>query len=655
MDTDALPWLAAEREYTDDVIGEDTLASMFEATVERNADRDAQLFKTGVYDRTLPGLPGETAARGEYRTITYREMHDYVRHLAAGFRDLGVETGDRVGIFSGTRMEWAHSDFALLAAGAVVTTVYTESGPSQVRYLLEDPGASGVVVENEDLLERVLAVEDELDLSFIVVVDEISGYGDREDILTLGELYERGREAFDPEAYQSWIESRDPEDLATLIYTSGTTGDPKGVELTHWNLRSNVNQNRRRMAPREDKPDDVPVLDAGTRTISFLPLAHVFERTAGHFLMFASGAAIGYAESTDTIPEDINKINPQTGASVPRIYERIFDNMRDTAGGSPVKARIFEWAVEVAKQYARADDPGAVLSLKHSLADRLVYGTVKERLGGNIEFMVSGGGSLSKDLAELFLGMGIPILEGYGLTETAPVVTVNPPEDIRPGTLGPPVADMDVRIDTDVVTGTDAAAEPNDIGELQVTGPNVFERYWNREDATREVFTDDGYFRTGDIVEQTPDGYLLFRDRIKQLIVLDTGKNVAPGPIEDKFATSDRIEQIMVVGDNQKFISALVVPNVDRLRQWADEQGIDLPEDRTALCRDDRTREWIQTEVDRVNEELASHEQVKQFRLTDEEWTPDNNLLTPSMKKKRRSILDRFADEVDAIYHERDE
>ncbi|MEF8976051.1 MAG: long-chain fatty acid--CoA ligase [Halapricum sp.] len=645
-------WRDAEREYTDEVIGKDTLPEMFEATADRNADVDAQLYKVGCYERTLPATETPGADSGRYRALTYAEMRESVRHLAAGFRELGVTENDRIGIFASTRMEWAQTDFALLAAGAVVTTVYTESTPDQVRYLLDDPDASGVVVGNGTLLDRVLEVEDELDLEFIVTFDEVYGHGDRDDIYTLGEVAQLGAEAFDQETYRGWLDERDPEDLATLIYTSGTTGQPKGVKLTHWNLRANVNQTRKRIGPRPDKSDDVPVLDSDSRTISFLPLAHVFERTAGHYLMFASGATIGYAESPDTIPEDINKIEPHTGASVPRIYERIFDRMRDTAGDSAAKQRIFGWAVEVAKQYARADSPGPWLRTKHAVADRLVYDSVRSRLGGNVEFMVSGGGSLSKDLAELFLGMGVPILEGYGLTETAPVVSVNPPEDVRPGTLGPPVTDVDVRIEADIVTESQFPDAEGKVGELQVRGPNVYPGYWKLPEDTERVFTDDGWFRTGDIIERTDDEYLIYRDRMKQILVLDTGKNVAPGRIENQFATSERIEQIMAIGDGQKFVSALIAPNFHRLHAWADEEGIDLPDDRQELCRDERVREWIGEEVERINENLEPVEQVKQFRLTPEEWTPENELLTPSMKKKRRTILQRFENQIEDIYAE---
>jgi long-chain acyl-CoA synthetase len=649
-------WLRDEREYADEVVGEDTLGELFEASAERNRTRAAQRYKGGVYDRSLVDEGVVNAApRGHYASLSYHDMHDVVRNLAAGFRDLGLDPDDRVGIFASTRMEWAQTDLALLQAGGVVTTVYTESSPRQVEYLLDDPGATGVVVENEELLERVLEVEDDLELSFIIVMDECSGAEGRDDVLTLGELYHRGAEAFDAEAHASWLAEREPEDLASLIYTSGTTGRPKGVELTHRNLRANVNQNRKRMGPRPDKPDDVPALTASSETLSFLPLAHVFERTAGHFLPFASGATVGYAESADTVAEDIALLSPTTVTSVPRIYERIYDSMREQAGDGP-RRRIFEWAVDVAREYARTDDPGAGLRARHAVADRLVYSNVRESMGGNVEFFVSGGGSLSKDLAELFMGMDLTILEGYGLTETAPVVSVNPIEDIRPGTLGVALTDIDVRVDDGELSPDQKrrAAPDSDIGELQVRGPNVTRGYWNKPEATEEAFTDDGFFRTGDIIELTDDDYLVFHERLKQILVLSTGKNVAPGPIEDAFAISDRVDQVMVVGDSRKFVAALVVPNFEAIRGWADRNGVDLPEDREAICEDERVREHVRTVVDRVNESLEKEESIKQFALVPEEWTAENDLMTPSLKKKRRNILERYDERIETLYADAD-
>ncbi|SEW23656.1 AMP-dependent synthetase/ligase [Natrinema salifodinae] len=661
-----MDWRDAEREYEDAVIGETTLARLFEESADRNKNRPAQQYKGGIYERSLTESVLPAATPGEFRSLSYAELRDLVRTLSAGFRELGIEHGDRVGLFSATRMEWAQSDFALLAAGAVVTTVYTSSSPDQVRYLLDDPGATGVIVENQTLLERVLEVEDDLDLEFIVSIDALDGYDDRDDVLTLADVYARGEETFDRETYEARLDEIDVDDLASLVYTSGTTGQPKGVKLTHWNFRSNVNAIRKRFAPRPDRDDDAPTLDEESLAMSYLPLAHVFERTAGHFALFANGACVAYAESPDTLQEDFGIVQPTTTTSVPRVYEKIYDAIRDQAGESPAKRRIFEWATDVGVEYQRADSPGPVLKAKQALADRLVFSTVREALGGELELLISGGGSLSPELCRLYHAMGLPIHEGYGLTETAPVVSTNPPEAVKIGTIGPSLSNVDIAVDESVADQAAFADDPGEVGELLVSGPNVTEGYWNRPGATESAFTEDvpgrestggsddesagRWFRTGDIVHVRPDGYLEFRDRAKQLIVLSTGKNVAPGPIEDAFAASDVVEQCMVVGDGEKFIGALIVPNTDRVREWADGEGIDLPDDPEAMCTDDRVREHIQREVDRANETFEKHERIKRFELVPQEFTEENDMLTPTMKKKRRVILDEFADRVDRIY-----
>jgi len=645
-----LDWRVAEREHDDEVIGHDTIPELFAESVERHAGADAQLYKGGIYSRSLaPGIIDEPTP-GQYGSITYAEMGDLVGKLATGFRELGVGENDRVGIFADTRMEWALTDFALLSAGGVVTTLYTESSPGQVEHLLSDPSAMAVVVENEQLLERVVKVQETLSLEFVVVLDTLDRYDDIDRIHSLSDVYELGSERYDPADVQSWLDDRNPHDLASIIYTSGTTGKPKGVKLTHYNLRSNVDQVRRRVGPRPDKPEDVPSVDADTTTISMLPLAHVFERTTGHFYAFGAGVTVGYAESTETVSEDIKKIEPDGGTSVPRVYERIFERMREQAGESDLKQRVFEWAVEVAREYARADDPGPALRVRHSIADQLVYSQVTEELGGNVEGFISGGGTLNTELSELFAGMGIPIYEGYGLTEAGPVVSVNAPEDVRPGTLGPPLTGVEIRIDESKVSTDQFPDADGEIGELLVKGPNVTEGYLGLPEATEEAFTTDGWFRTGDIVERVADDYLVYHDRLKNVLVLDTGKNVAPEPIEEAFVTSSRIEQIMVVGDDEKFVSALIVPNFDAIRRWAESRGLDLPDTKTGVCNDQRVREWIDEDVQLVNRRLEDHETIKQFELVATTWTPENDMLTPSLKKKRRNIIAEFDEKVHRIY-----
>ncbi len=662
----SMDWREAEREYTDEVIGETTIPELFFDSVERNGSREAQLYKGGVYDRSLtPEVVPEPPA-GEYGAVTYEEVGDIVRHLAAGFQELGVGPDDRVGIYADTRMEWCHADYAVQSAEGVVTTVYTESSAPQVQYLLDDNDAMGCVVGSEELLETVLEVEDDLELEFVAVMDELDGYDDREDVHTLAEVHELGAEAFDAETFDSWLDNREWTDLCSLVYTSGTTGDPKGVELTHRNWRRSFNQLRKRIGPRPDKDDDLPTMEAGMTALAFLPLAHAFERI-NHFHELGIGMTVAYAESPDTVGDDLKQVQPEGAASVPRVYERIYNQMREQASESPVKKRIFEWAVDTAQAYDDADDPGVVLETKLAVADRLVFSTVREELGGNIELFVSGGGSLSAELAKLYRAMGLTILEGYGLTETAPALTLNPPEDIRVGTMGPALSEVDLALDPNVVSEETKASADGEVGELLAKGPNVFGSYWNKPDKTEAAFTEDvpasgasgesedgtssgSYFRTGDIVARDEDGYLSFVDRRKNLLVLDTGKNVAPEPIEDEFATSARVDQIMVTGDDEKFVGAVVSPNFEQLREWADEEGHDVPDEPERAVEDDRVREWVGEEVERVNEKLGHHEEIKEFRLVAEEWTADNDLLTPSMKKKRRNIREAYRAEIDDIY-----
>ncbi|GAB3681772.1 long-chain fatty acid--CoA ligase [Salinarchaeum chitinilyticum] len=646
--------LEAERELSDEVTTMNTLPEMLEATVERFPDEPAQGYRGGIRDRSLAPDAIPVADEGDYETITYREMQTVVRSLAAGFRSLGLEAGDRVGIFADTCLEWAQSDFAIMAAGGVVTTVYKSSSADQVQYLLDDPGAVGVVVENGALAERVLEVADDLALEWIVSIDSLADEFDEAavDVHTLGEIYERGSEQFDAGTYESWLAARDPDDLASLVYTSGTTGQPKGVRLTHRNFRANVNQVHRRHGNRPDKHPSVPAIDESTRTVSYLPLAHVFERLAGHFGIFAVGGTVCYAESPDTLQDDFALFEPTSATSVPRVYEKMYDAIREQASESATKERIFDWATDVAREYHQADQPGAGTKVRYWLADKLVFSDVRDALGGNVEMLVSGGGTLSAELCTLYHGMGLPIFEGYGLTEAAPVVTSNPADEVKIGTIGPPVVDMDVKIDSSVVLQDEVTDVFGETGELLIKGPNVTDGYWNMPDATEAAFTEDGYFRTGDIVTKRPDGYFTFHERNKQLLVLRTGKNVAPAPIEDAFVDSDVVEQVIVVGDDRKYVGAIVVPNVEGLRRWADRNDVDLPNDPAAICDLSVVRDRIETEIDRINERFEPHEQIGDFRLVPAEFTEENGLLTPTLKKRRSEIVDRYDDLIEDIYAE---
>jgi long-chain acyl-CoA synthetase len=511
------------------------------------------------------------------------------------------------------------------------------------------------VVENQELLERVLEVEDDLELDFIVAMDEVDDeHLEHDHVHTLGDVYQLGVESYDEDAFEGWLDDLEVDDLATLIYTSGTTGQPKGVKLTHRNHRSSINQTRKRYGPRPDKDEDLPSIDDSDRVVSFLPLAHAFERFSS-FLMYSSGATVAYAESPDTLKEDFKSVKPTGGTSVPRVYEKVYDAIREEASDSGLKKKIFNWATGVGEEYYKTDSPGAILSAKHAVADRLVFSNVREALGGEINFMISGGGSLSSDLCALYHGMGLPIYEGYGLTETAPIVSVNPPENPKIGTIGPPITDVEVKLDEDAAPPE--VRDDGSVGELLVRGENVTEGYWEKPEETEKAFTEaedggDDWFRTGDVVRIDEDEYIKFVDRAKELIVLSTGKNVPPQPIEDSFSTSALVEQCMVVGNEEKFIGALIVPHFDGVRKRAEDEDVELPEDEEEIVEDERVHGWIEEEVKEVNKNFESYETIKKFKLVAEEWTEENDMLTPSLKKKRRNIHEKHSDVIDSIYSE---
>jgi len=624
------------------LIGDLTLSKMFAESAKLHADLPAQMYKGGIYDRSLSKLAFPPATPNEFTTINYSTLNSIVHHIATGLRDLGIRKGSKVAIFSNTRMEWAQSDLAILSAGGVTVTIYPNSSSSMIDYLLTDSKSIGIIAENEDLVKKVLKTKSSKSLKFIISIDTLASKQPKK-VLTLGDVYSLGKKSFKPSEYQSWIDAQSPSDLATLVYTSGTTGDPKGVMLTHSNIKSNVDYSQLRFGPRKSK-SGAPTLDSSTRILSFLPLSHILERMVGHFLMLQSGATIAYAESPDTLKEDFLKVRPTAGSSVPLIYEKMYVAMRDQASASPVKLRIFNWAVKIAKQKAYSTNLNPLLSLKHTIANRLVYSKVKSALGGNIQFLISGGGKLSKDLCALYHGAGILVLEGYGLSETSPVITVNHPDAPRIGSVGPPLSNLEIKIDP--TSGENSKfSNLGEVGELLVRGPSVFSGYWNKPKETKESFDED-WFKTGDMVLLEPDGYVTFLERIKEILVLSTGKNIAPTPLEDALTQNEFIEQSIVIGDEKKFISALLVPNITTLQLLGGPSAQDIGD----LCTDQKTINHFSKIVDGINLIFEPHEQIKQFRLISEEFTEENDLLTPSLKKKRRNILDKYTKEIESMY-----
>jgi len=655
--------LSTEAEFDHPVLGARTVPDAVAAAADRHPTATAQSYKGGVYDRSLvdsdalPAAPG-----GAYTDLSYTDLLSLVDRLAAGFRTLGITAGDRLAIAAQTRMEWTQVDLATQTAGGVVSTVYPEVTDDRLEFLLSDADPTGIVVENADLLSQLLAIEDSLEFEFVVVIDALAdGSGmagalrDREDILTLGEVYERGAAAFDADAVDAWRASIEPTDLATIIYTSGTTGQPKGVQLTHRNLCANVDQTFRRFGPRPDRESSVPQLDHTSRHLSVLPLAHVFERLVGSYLMLAAGATVAYAGSTDTLADDFQLVEPTTITAVPRLYNRLYERFEQRASGSLVGSRLFAWATDVAVRYHETANPSRRLRVEHTIADRLVFQQIRAGLGGNLELCISGGDSLSAELCAMFHGMGVPVFEGYGLTEAAPVVSANPPEAPESGTTGPPLVDLDVRLDETVDLDSEPASTKS-IGELLVRGPNVSPGYWNRPNETDRTFVtaddaeDEHWLRTGDIVERRPSGYLDFRERRTELLVLSTGKNVAPAPLEDAIETEPLVEQCVVVGDSRPYVVALVVPAFEAVEAWADREGIDLPDEPAQTIDDDRLQTHIEHAVETQNESFEPHERIGAVRLVADGFSVDNDLLTPTMKRRRSAIAERYAAEIDALY-----
>jgi long-chain acyl-CoA synthetase len=564
---------------------------------------------------------------GKYVDVSHREALDRVHHATLALQALGLAKGDRVALLSENRVEWALADLAILSAGCITVPVYPTVPPVQVEYILSDSGARAIFVSTPELLDKVRACRPRLGrLQHVICFDLESA---EEGVVPFEALVERGRMVEPKPAYRDVIATIGKYDWASIIYTSGTTGDPKGVILTHWNFISNV---RAALEVFEFGPKD--------SCLSFLPLSHSFERTAGYYVMITAGATIAYAESVDTVADNMGEVRPTVMLSVPRLYEKMYARVLDTVEkGSPTKQRIFRWAVASGRRYVTEKLAGGVSPVtagKRQLASALAFRKLKARTGGRMRFFVSGGAPLSREIAEFFYAAGLPILEGYGVTETTPVISANTFENFRFGTVGKPLPGVDVRIAED--------------GEIIVRGENVMQGYYKKPDATNEAIK-DGWYYTGDIGHLDEDGFIVITDRKKDLIITAGGKNVAPAPIENKLKQSPFIGEAVLFGDRRRFISALIVPRFEKLEEYATAAGIPY-HDRAALVASPEVQELYQREMDAVNAELANYEQTKKFVLVDREFTVEDGELTPSLKIKRRVVELKFRAQIDALYAE---
>jgi long-chain acyl-CoA synthetase len=594
---------------------QDTLAKMFWNRVERSGDKPAQQAKRD----------------GAWKTLTWKEVGEAVRELAAGLLALGRKKGDAVGILSASRAEWVQADFAIFSAGCVTIPIYPTYPADLIQYIVNDAGVRTLFVEDATQLAKVLEVQGKMEgLEQIVVMQGHEAKEPSTRIMTWDQLRRLGREKQD--ALKSEIASRvsdgRPEDVATIVYTSGTTGPPKGVVQTHGNHMAAL-----------DAAAQTTTIAEGDVHLLFLPLAHSFARLES-FIGIHRGLVTAFAENIDKLRDNLPEVRPHFICSVPRVFEKVYAGVLAKAdAGSPLKKKIFHWAVGVGKEVSRLRQAGKPvpggLAFKARLAHKLVFSKMHAALGGRLRFAVSGGAPLSREIAEFFHAAGILILEGYGLTETCPVLTNNRENRFKFGSVGLPLPSVEVKIAPD--------------GEILGRGRNIAKGYFKRPDATAEVFLSDGWFATGDIGRIDEDGFIFITDRKKDLIVTAGGMNIAPQNIENLLKGDPFISQVMVCGDRKPYPVALITINPEELTKFATAEGI-LSLDPATLVKHPKVVERVARIVEQRNGELQSYAKIKRFTVLPGDFTVENGFLTPTLKVKRKVIRDKYQDAIDQLY-----
>lgn len=566
-----------------------------------------------------------------WQPISADEMLRRGRRIALGLYLLGVRKGDRVALLSESCAEWVLADQGCTYAGAISVPVYPTLAPPQVEYILKDCGARVLFVSTRTKFAEIETVLRECAAIEQVVIFEPEGL-QLPNTISLGNLEERGRtlESERPELAAELAGAAKPEDLATIIYTSGTTGEPKGVMLTHANLVSNLidSSNHFQFAEKDS-------------ALSVLPLSHIFERQAMNMYLH-HGMTVYFGESLDRIGDNLREVHPSVFVGVPRIYEKILAKVQERAlAKGKLNGALCDWAIEIGRQWAQLKSSGQPvpvwLALRHKLAGVAVFAKWRTAMGGRIRIFVSGGASLSSDVALAFAGAGMPIVQGYGLTETSPVITAGSLADNRIGTAGRPIRNVEVRLAPD--------------GEIETRGPHVMGGYWNKPDETRAVFTEDGWFRTGDIGSLDANGYLAITDRKKELLKTSGGKYIAPQPIEQLIKSSRFVNQVVVIGNDRKFASALIVPDWEQLESYARLKGLKLST-RAEFCHDPRIIDLFERQIAARTQSLAHFEKVKRIALLDQELTVEGGEMTPTLKVKRRIVDQKYRDVIDRIYAE---
>ncbi len=590
----------------------ETIAQMFLNTIKSFPKPDLMLYKE----------------EGEYKSISTEDFGERVIGLSLGLRELGLKKGDKLILLSENCPEWVITDLANLCFGGITVPIYTSLMPEQIKFIINDSDAKAVVCSDLSLWEKVKSVKNELSKveTFIIMGDQAP-----EGTRLLSEITEQGRKIHrkTPALFEKTAHDIKPEDTASIIYTSGTTGIPKGVLLTHSNFISNSSTTA-----------SIIKFTSKDTVLSFLPLSHVLERMVT-FTYLYKGCSIAYAESVETVAENLLEIRPHIMVSVPRVFEKIYAKIMDNVlEGSALKRKIFFWSVKIGKEYAQKkldkEKISSWLAFRRNIADKLVFTKIVSRTGGRVRFFVSGGAPLSKDIAEFFYGMGLVVLEGYGLTESSPVISVNTFEHLKFGSVGRPIPGVEVKIAED--------------GEILAKGPNIMKGYYKREEETKEAIKQDWLY-TGDIGYLDEDNFLFITDRKKDIIVTAGGKNIAPQIIENQLKTNPFISNVVVVGDRRRFVSALVAPNFEKLEEYAKASNIEYKSIKD-LVENEKVINFMMSEIDRYSANLAPYERIKKIILLDRDFEIEKGELTPSLKVKRNIVEDKYRERIERLYQD---
>jgi long-chain acyl-CoA synthetase len=585
-----------------------TLNDIFFTAVERNLDR-VMIYREA----------------GKWVPISSRDFGKNVSRTARAQHSFGIQPGDRIAILSENRPEWPTADMASLLLGAVTVPLYTTLTAEQTAFALNDSGCRVIFLSSDNQLHKVLSVLGQTKIEKIIVMDPLEFTGDlapfAETCVTLGQIMREGPDDLGPEI-EARARATTPDDLATIVYTSGTTGTSKGAMLTHGNIASNILCSLLGFSMRP-----------GLVSISFLPLCHI---TARHvdFAMFYHGVTLAYCPFIERLPEALKEVQPSLFVAVPRVYEKIYAQAKQKAHGVAKKA-IFDWALSIGEKHKPEILVGKTpTSRAWKLANKLVFSKIREGMGGKVETFISGGAPLGRELAEWYASAGIRIHEGYGLTETSPVIALNTPTNHRIGTVGKTLPNLEVRIAED--------------GEILVRGPSVFKGYWNRPEETKAALV-DGWFKTGDIGNMDADGYLSVTDRKKDLIKTSGGKFIAPQPIENSLKLNPLVGVAAILGDRRKFPAVIVSPNFVLLEQWAKSNDVAFAS-RADLVSNPKVQSLYEDIIEGINQNLARFEKLKRVMLVADEFTPDNGVMTPTLKLRRRVVEERYKKQIDELY-----